>query len=437
MIAVATVSILVLIVLGVAVAFAFGGAAFLYLFLDGSNVATVPSVAFYTIDSFTYLAIPFFLLAGAIMQSGGISRRLVDFVASLVGRVRGGMAATVVGASALFGSISGSSVATVSAVGRIMTDGMVARGYPRSFVGGLTAVCGILGILIPPSVPMIVYGTSAGVSIGDMFLAGITSGVLMAVLLTVNVLVWARRQPQLNDRGPDGASPEHGPAGANRRRRLTLTPVGRFGAALPALLTPVIILGGIYSGLFTPTESGALACAYGLLVGMFVYRELKPSAVGGTLLNGILATAPILLIIAMGGVFARVLLLSGVPQDLAAWVNGLDIPVWALLLTLNLVLLIVGMFIEENTAIVILVPLLMPVVDTLGVDPVQFGVIMVLNLGMGLVTPPFAPNLFVAASACEVPFHRIVGPALRLVALSALPVLLVVNVFPAFTTWFL
>jgi C4-dicarboxylate transporter DctM subunit len=200
---------------------------------------------------------------------------------------------------------------------------------------------------------------------------------------------------------------------------------------------PVIILGGIYSGIFTPTESGAVACLYGLFVGLFVYRELKPNQIGRTLLDGVLATAPILLIIAMGGAFSRAVLVSGIPRDIATAVTDLGLPVWALLLLLNIVLLIVGMFIEENTAIIILVPLLMPLVLANGIDPIQFGVIMVLNLGMGLATPPFAPNLFVASTAIGVPFHQVVLPALRLLATAVLPVLVAVNVFPILSTWFL
>lgn len=419
-------AVLVLIVLGVAVAAAFGLAAFLYFFLTGGNLTQVPSVAFRTLDSFTYLAIPFFLLAGAIMQSGGVSRRLVDAVGLLAGRFKGGLGATLVGASALFGSISGSSIATVSAIGRIMSDGMAARGYPRSYIGALAAVSGILGILIPPSVPMIVFAVAANVSIADMFLAGIPAGVLLMALLIFNNWLWARKRDDLDDRGVQLLA-EHVDARRDRRRRLL--------AVIPAILMPAVILGGIYSGVFTPTESGAIACVYGLLVGLLIYRELKPSQVPNTFVAGLLATAPILLIIAMGGAFARAVVVSGAPRELAAGITGFDLPIWAFLIVLNLTLLVVGMFIEENTAITILTPLLLPLVVAYGIDPIQFGVIMVLNLGIGLATPPFAPNLFVAATATGASFHRLVMPALRLLLRAAFPVLLVVNLVPAFTTF--
>lgn len=422
---IAALGVLALIILGAGVAIAFGLGAFAYFLMTGGNPGQVVSVSFRTLDSFTYLAIPFFLLAGAIMQAGGVSRRLVDFVGMIVGRFKGGLGATMVGACALFGAISGSSVATVSAIGRIMSNDMVDRGYARRYVGGLVAVSGILGILIPPSVPMIVYAVAAGVSISDMFRAGATVGILLAIVLMGANALWARNQ-DLDDRGARIATPE-GTVRATTRRRLL--------AAVPALLMPLIILGGIYSGTFTATESGAIACGYGLLVGMIIYRELKPSQVGGTLLNGLLATAPILLIIAMGGAFARAVVISGVPRDIADTITAWALPTWLLLVVLNLMLFVVGMFIEENTAIVILVPLLLPLVTAYGIDPVQFGVILVLNLGMGLATPPFAPNLFVAATATGARFHELVGPALRLLVMAVLPVLIAVNLVPALTTW--
>ncbi|RLV57137.1 TRAP transporter large permease [Aeromicrobium phragmitis] len=414
--------VLALIVLGVAVAVAFGMGALIFFMLLGGNPGQVPSVAFRTLDSFTFLAIPFFLLAGAIMQSGGVSKRLIEFVGLIAGRFKGGLGATMIGACALFGSISGSSVATVSAIGRIMSGEMAERGYPKKYLASLVAVSGIIGILIPPSVPIIVYAVAAGVSIADMFLAGAVIGILLTVVLVTFNFVWARGR-DLDDLGAR--------LNSTQQRRTAR----RIGGAVPALIMPVIILGGIYSGIFTPTESGAVACAYGLFVGLLVYRELKPSGVGGTVLNGLLATAPILLIIAMGGAFARAVVVSGVPQALADTIGGWGVPAWVLLIVLNLMLFVVGMFIEENTAIVILVPLLLPLTAAYGIDPVQFGIIMVLNLGMGLATPPFAPNLFVAANATATPFHTMVLPALRLLVTCVLPVLVVVNVVPALTTF--
>jgi C4-dicarboxylate transporter DctM subunit len=265
-----------------------------------------------------------------------------------------------------------------------------------------------------------------------MFLAGLGVGLLLLVAMVIVNFVWAIKQTGLQDRHVelDVSAP-----GEKTGRGKVGTSLGKIGGAVPALLMPVIILGGIYSGIFTPTEAGAAACLYGFIVGLFVYREMRFSRVGSTLLDGLLATAPILVIIAMGGAFARALTLSGVPFTLAEWITSLDPPTWMLLLILNLLLLAVGCFIEENTAIIILTPLLMPIVTAYGIDPIQFGVIMVLNLGIGLATPPMAPNIFVAARACEVPFHLIVGTTFRYLLFAAVPVLIAINVVPAISLW--
>lgn len=431
MIPLAVIAIIALIIIGVAVAFAFGIGAFIGMGSMG-DPALVPSVAYRTIDSFPLLAIPFFLLAGTIMKDGGVSTRLVNFVSVFTGRLKGGMGVALAGASAIFGAISGSSIATVSAMGSIMTPEMVKRGYPRRYVAGMVSVAGLLGILIPPSIPMIVYGIAANVSISQMFMAGAVPGLLLFVTMSVVNLLWARRRPEINDRhvalATDGGAQESSRSGGKAVARRTL-------GAVPALLMPVLILGGIYSGAFTPTESGAAACIYGLLIGLFVYRGLRPNQVSRTLLNGMLATAPILVIIALGGAFSRALTMSGVPADLTSWVADLGLSTWSLLLVLNIVMLLVGMLVEENTAIIVLAPLLMPIISLAGIDPVQFGVIMVLNLGMGLATPPMAPNIFVAAGACQIPSHKVIGTTLYFLVFGALPVLLAVNVVPALTLW--
>ncbi|HVM12980.1 MAG TPA: TRAP transporter large permease [Egibacteraceae bacterium] len=424
--------VLFLIIVGVPVAYAFGTGAFFGFLYLGDSVTQIPSVAYRTIDSFPLLAIPFFLLSGVVMQEGGVSRRLVSFVAQFTGRLRGGMGATLLGASAIFGAISGSSVATVSAMGSIMTPEMVKRGYPRRYVGGLVSVAGLLGILIPPSIPMVVYGVAANVSISDMFLAGLSAGLLLLVTMIAVNFLWAWRKDELNDSGAVLGAPS---TEGTTRKRIGLGALTRTGAAIPALVMPVIILGGIYSGIFTPTEAGAAAVVYGFLVGLLVYRELRPSRVGAVLLNGILATTPILLIIAMGGAFSRALTLSGVPVEITAYISDLDPPKWLLLIILNLLLLGVGCFVEENTAIIILAPLLLPLTTAYGIDPVQFGVIMVLNLGIGLATPPMAPNVFVASRACDVPFHLIIGTTLKFLLFAAVPVLIAVNVAPGFSLW--
>jgi C4-dicarboxylate transporter DctM subunit len=296
----------------------------------------------------------------------------------------------------------------------------------------MASVAGLLGILIPPSIPMVVFAVAASVSIADMFLAGLGVGLLLLFAMLLVNFVWALPRTDLRDRDP---KVEPAPGAELVRTTGMRSRVGKIGGAVPALVMPVIILGGIYSGIFTPTEAGAAACLYGFFVGLVVYRELKPSKVPRTLLDGMLSTAPILIIIAMGGAFARALTLSGLPFTIAEWITGIDPSTWLLLLVLNLLLLAVGCFIEENTAIIILTPLLMPIVTAYGIDPIQFGVVMVLNLGIGLATPPMAPNLFVAARACEIPFHHIVGNTFRFLLFAAVPVLIAVNVVPVLTLW--
>lgn len=428
----AAIVVLVLIVVGVPVAYSFGIGS-LVAFASLGEFTEVPAVAYRAIDSYPLLAIPFFLLSGAVMNAGGVSRRLVSFVAIFTGRIKGGLGATLLGSSTIFGAISGSSIATVSAMGSLMTPQMVKLGYPRKYVAGMTSVAGLLGILIPPSIPMVVFAVAANVSIADMFLAGLGVGLLLLLAMLVVNFVWALPRGDLRDRDAalDHIGRAHGGRAARARAR-----VGKIGGAVPALAMPLIILGGIYSGIFTPTEAGAAACLYGFIVGLFIYRELRVKDVPSTLLDGILATTPILIIIAMGGAFARALTVSGLPFTIAEWITELDPSVWLLLLMLNLLLLAVGLFVEENTAIIILTPLLVPIVTAYGIDPIQFGVIMVLNLGIGLATPPMAPNVFVAARACEVPFHSIVWVTARFLLFAAVPVLIATNVFPALSLWF-
>ncbi len=436
MIVIGVISIVVLILLGVAVAFAFGIGAF-FAMMGIGDASLVPSVAYRTIDSFPLLAIPFFLLAGTIMKDGGVSTRLVNFVASFTGWLKGGMGVTLAGASAIFGAITGSSVATVSAMGSIMTPEMEGRGYPRRYIAGMVSVAGLLGILIPPSIPMIVYGIAANVSISAMFLAGVVPGILLFVTISITNLVWARRQPGLRDGNVVVETDDREESAQLRRVSGVRRAARTFVAAIPALLMPVVILGGIYSGYFTPTESGAVACLYGVLVGLLIYRGMRVRTVPRSLLEGMLSTAPILVIIALGGAFARALTMSGIPADLAVWIDQLGAPVWLLLIVLNIFMLLVGMLVEENTAIIVLAPLLMPIVTAVGIDPVHFGVIMVLNLGIGLATPPMAPNIFVAAGACGVPAHQMVGWTLRFLLFGALPVLILVNVVPWISMWHL
>ncbi len=434
--------VLIVLATGGAVAFAFGAASIIGVWQLGSPISSIPSMAYRGIDTFPIMAIPFFLLTGALMKDGGISRRLIDFVAAFTGWLRGGMGVTLVGTSAIFGAISGSSVATVSAMGSILSPEMRRRGYPSSYLGGLTGVSGMLGIMIPPSIPMIVFGIATGVSIGELFLAGMSAGILMAILFAIINLVQVRRRyPEVDDRGGGAELEEEAFTGPHGDVLVRTRPRERIGlgrrtvVALPALALPFIILGGIYGGVFTPTEAGAVASVYALLAAMGIYRSLSPRAAASATLEAGLQTASLLIILALGTAFSRYLTMARVPTALGDWVTTNAGSLLLFLLLANAVMLLVGMFIEENTAIIILAPLLTPLAVTFGMDPVHFGVIMVLNLGIGLSTPPMAPNLFVAARACGTSFHSMLPTTARLLLYGAVPVLILVNLVPEFVLY--
>lgn len=410
--------LLALMLLGVPVAYAFGLATIAGLLLIEQPVQTIPNVVFSGIDVFPIMAIPFFLLVGVLMRETRISDRLITFVASFTGRIKGSTGLTLIGANAVFGSISGSSVATVSAMGTIMSPRMREEGYAPGYVGALTAVTGTVGILLPPSIPMVVFGIATGTSIGKLFLAGITAGIALIVSVSVVHLLLVRRMKDV--------------VVVERRERLSARGfvLDRFGPAIPALLLPVIVIGGIYSGVFTPTEAGAVACAAVILLGFTIYRPFPASRLAGALREAALTTSSLLIILGVGTAFSRLLTLSGVSGDLAIWVTENANSTLVFLLLANIAITAVALFVEELTTIVILAPLLTPIAVQLGIDPVHFGVIMVVNIGISLSTPPTAPNLFVAARACDTSFSAMTRPVLTLIALAMLPVLILVNAFP-------
>ncbi|MGV9800889.1 TRAP transporter large permease [Mycobacterium sp. NPDC003449] len=414
-----------LLLAGVAVFAAFGLASVIGLDSLGQNLQSVPAIMFAGMDSFPLMAVPFFLLAGVLMKHTGVSTRLVRFVGSFTGWIRGGAGLTMIYASAVFGAISGSSVATVSAMGSILSPEMRRDGYPTQYIGALTAVSGTLGILLPPSIPMVVYGIATGTSIGDLFLSGISAGVLLIATLTVVHLVIARRMPNImRDNQLDGTQREQ------RRIRRTFPP------AVPALLLPVLVLGGIYGGIFTPTEAGAISCVAALLLGFVVYRSLTVPQFARTLREAAVTTAGLLIILAAGTLFSRWLTLSRVNAALAEWVAAHASNTLVFLVLANIVIAAVALFVEENTTIIILAPLLVPIAVQLGIDPVHFGTIMVVNMGISLSTPPMAPNLFVAAKVCSASFARMTKPTLIFLLCAAVPVLILVNLLPDMVLFF-
>jgi tripartite ATP-independent transporter DctM subunit len=335
---------------------------------------------FVSLDRFPLAAIPFFILAGNLMDVGGISRRLVEFARSIVGGVQGGLPATCVVTCMIFAAISGSSVATTFAIGAIMIPALIRAGYPVGFAAALQATAAELGVIIPPSIPMILYGVTTQTSIPELFMAGFGPGILIGAALIVTVLVWCRITGW-GKRDGEGRLP-------------FLIATRQAGWAL---LMPFIVLGGIYGGITTPTEASVVAVVYALIVGMVIHREIKPRDLFPIFKKSVISSAVIMFIIACAGFFSWLLNRQGVPDAAAAWlVTAFDTPAEYLLIV-NLFLFVVGMFIETSASIIVLAPILAEAAERLGIDGVHFGTIMVVNLALGMITPPFGVNLFAAA----------------------------------------
>lgn len=397
--------------LTVSVAVSIGLASILGIQVSNANMLISVKEMFASINKFPLAAIPFFILAGNLMETGGISRRLVEFAKSIVGGVQGGLPMTCVLTCMIFAAVSGSSVATTFAIGAILIPALIKHGYPTSYAAALQATSAELGVIIPPSIPMILYGVSAEVSIGELFIAGFGPGILISLALMAFVWVYCKIKGWGKNDG-DG--------------RLSL---GR--ATLQAgwaLLMPVIILGGIYGGVFTPTEASAVAVFYALIVGVVIYREIKVKDLYTILRKSALSSAVIMFIIANAGLFAFLITRAGVPDAIGRWLEAVLQSPTMFLLGVNAALFIIGMFIETSAAIIVLAPILAPVAMHFGVDPVHFGLIMVVNLAMGMITPPFGVNLFAACTVAKISLDRIVGHLLPFVGVILVCLLIITYV---------
>jgi len=377
--------------LSVSVAVSIGLASILGIQVANVNMLISVKEMFNSINKFPLAAIPFFILAGNLMETGGISRRLVEFAKSIVGGVQGGLPMTCVLTCMIFAAVSGSSVATTFAIGAILIPALIKHGYPTAYAAALQATSAELGVIIPPSIPMILYGVSAEVSIGELFIAGFGPGILISLALMLFVWAYCKWKGWGKNDG-DGRMP--------------------FGKATWragwALLMPVIILGGIYGGIFTPTEASAVAVFYALVVGVVIYREIKPKDLYLILRKSVLSSAVIMFIIANAGLFAFLITRAGVPDAIGHWLQEVLKSPTMFLLGVNAALFVIGMFIETSAAIIVLAPILAPVAVHFGVDPVHFGLIMVVNLALGMITPPFGVNLFAACTVARISLDRIV-----------------------------
>jgi C4-dicarboxylate transporter DctM subunit len=410
-------SFLLLTALGVPVAFSLclSTAGVLFFFMD-KPLVIVSQMMYSGIDSFSFMAVPFFMLAGAFMSAGGVTKRLVSFSQSLVGAFTGGLAQTVSVAGMFFAAISGSSAATTAALGSTMIAELEKKGYDREWATGIVASSGTVGIVIPPSITMVVYGAIADTSIGDLFVGGFIPGIMMGVSMMMVSVYLAKKR---------GLAAE----GTFSFRAAVKSFIDSFFA----LMTPVIIIGGIYGGIFTPTEAAAVAAVYGILVGLFVYKELKLKDFPQIIFQAVIGTTVIMFLVGAATVFGWLITNLQIPHQVAAFVVSVTSSPLMFLMAMNILLLIAGTLVTASAAVVILTPIFLPVAKTLGIDPLFFGVLMVVNLAIGCITPPVGLDLFVASAISKVPIERVVKACLPYLW-ALLVVLFILTIFPWFIT---
>ena len=418
MIGILFIALAIFFIAGVPIAIAVGLSGLLAIWL-GSDIplTVILQRQFTAVDSFPLMAIPFFILAGTLMEAGGISKRLVKFGNALMGHATGGLAIVSIVSSMFFAAISGSTVATVAAIGMVLIPAMKKLGYKPSFAGAVQASAGNLGIIIPPSVAMVIYGVATNTSISAMFIGGFVPGFLMtASLVLVSYLICKKR-------------------GYSGGKKSTFAEVlAAFKESILALLMPLIILGGIYGGIFTPTEAAAVAVAYSFVIGTFVYKELNLKKITGILGQSVITTAGIMFLIATAGLLGWILTRINAPKMVAEFFLNYASNKYVFILYINIILFIVGMFFETTAANVILAPLLAPIAIGFGIDPIHFGLIMIVNLAVGTCTPPLGVNLFVACQIADIRVDEIISAVLPFLLILVLD-LLIISYVPAIVTW--
>lgn len=377
----------VLFLVNLPIAFALGASSTLAMLIQGDiSLMIIPQRMFAAVDSFPLMAIPFFVLAGNLMGDGGISKRLIAFASSIMGRMTGGLAIVTVATCMFFAAISGSSAATAAAIGTILIPAMVKKNYDINFAAATVASSGELGVIIPPSIPMVLFAVMASQSIGTMFIAGFIPGLLIGGTLMLTAYVISKKK------------------GFKGTEKSSLKQIGTsFKDALLALLMPVIILGGIYGGIFTPTESAVVAVFYGAFVGLFVYREIKIKDLKKIFAESTITTATIMIIIANASTFGWIMTREQIPLKIGeSFMSISGGSPGMFLLLVNILLLFIGTMFETGAAIIILTPLLFPISQQLGIDPIHFGMIMIVNLAVGMVTPPLGINLFITCNIAKI-----------------------------------
>lgn len=400
-----------LMAMGVPVAFSLGLSSVTVIVLFGSeSLASLAGHLFSAMEHYTLMAIPFFILASSFLSKGGSAQRLVDFAIASIGWIKGGLPMASVLACMMFAAVSGSSPATVIAIGSIVIAGMVKEGYPQSYAAGVISSAGTMGILIPPSLVMVVYAAATEVSVGRMFLAGVIPGLIIGSMMMIAIYFTARIKgyPSVTFKG---------------FKHL----IKAFTGASGGLFLVVIIMGGIYGGIFTPTEAAAVAAVYAFILGVFVYKDIKIKEISTVIKDSAKTSIMLMFIIANAMLFAFVLTNERIPHEIAETIIAFGLPVWGFLLIVNLVLLIAGNFMEPSSVLLIMAPILFPIAIELGIDPIHLGIIMVVNMEIGMLTPPVGLNLFVTSSITGMPLIEVIK--------STLPWLLLMMVFLMMVTF--
>ncbi len=408
---------LVLMILRVPIAISLASSTMVVLLLSDFNMNMVPQRIFTALDSFPMMAIPGFVLAGVLLARGGISKYLIEALKSWVGHLPGGLAVVTILACMIFAAISGSSPATAAAVGSIMIPAMVHAGYDKKYSMGLIAAAGTLGILIPPSIPLIIYGITAEESIGKLFMAGVIPGLLLGGVLIVSAIFYAKK----NGYGKGEK------AAWKIRGKSSLKAI--WGAFLP-----VLILGSIYSGVVTPTESAVIAVFYGIVVSAFIYRELHWRDVRPIIIESINITAMIFLIIGAASLFGLYLTNAQIPQQIGAWIADSNVNKWVFMIIVNLLFFVMGMFLEAVSIILITLPILLPMLKFFEIDLIHFAIIMTINMELGMITPPVGLNLFVVSGIAKEKLGAVVKGVIPFIVLM-IAVLIVVIIFPEISLW--
>lgn len=385
------------------------------LYLDLGSLLVIHTNVFGSLDSFPLLAIPLFIFAGDVMARGGIALRLIELIMSMIGGIRGSLPVATVASAAAFGAMSGSSVACVAAIGKLTLPSLEKAGYGRNFSVSLITATGVIDVIIPPSIPMIIYGIAAQQSITQLFMAGIVPGLIIAAFLSAYVMVRAKRLGI--------------PTGSRPQLSVVLPALRR---STWALFAPILVLGGIYGGVFTPTEAAGIACVYAIFISVVVYRELTIADVWRIAIDSSVLIGQIMILVAAAGAYSWLVATSGVPLQLTNFISSLELQPWLLLLVINVLLLLVGSVLEPPAAILILTPLLTPMIMKAGIDPLHFGLVVTINLAIGMFLPPFGLNLFASHAIFRTPLpvlYRGVVPFLFLY----LAVLMLVTYVPAIT----